>query len=108
MGLQRRAHLRSLMNKKSGLSERQSFFHAYFTTTPNKKSYPIADRIFCLISIAKFLCSVARSVFNYPAVGYPDNARSLFGNLVVVGDEDYRAPLIVELVEYLHDLFAGV
>ena len=28
MGLQRRAHLRSLMNKKSGLSERQSFFHA--------------------------------------------------------------------------------
>lgn len=54
MGLQRRAHLRSLMNKKSGLSERQSFFHAYFTTTPNKKSYPIADRIFCLISIANF------------------------------------------------------
>lgn len=48
MGLQRRAHLRSLMNKKSGLSERQSFFHAYFTTTPNKKSYPIADRIFVL------------------------------------------------------------
>ena len=25
-----------------------------------------------------------------------------------MGDEDYRAPLVVELMEYLHDLLAGV
>lgn len=36
------------MNKNQDCLNRQSFFHAYFTTTPNKKSYPIADRIFVL------------------------------------------------------------
>ena len=60
----------------------------------------------CLCYFVRALGAVALIAFHF-AITDANNPMSMFGNIGLVRNKNYGVPLIMEILEQHHDLFAG-